>query len=349
MRWLSERCVALRCPELINNNYTIHRSVGGQFSVPKPYQATATTHSEASTHTGISPEPDSRPNVQSAGQKRASEEDCLKSAEEAADKSNTHPSKRRRKGQSDPQAAHRQGEAQQRHDARQPSLSYAYQLLRHFLSEAGFSTDALQALQLSDMPALTIPQRSADSSSEQHDSLDLLALQKLKYTVHPKFAFVAEGEQSLPVNLFGNLICNESNQEALADAFGHAILVPAQAAFLLSDVTQLKPLLPGQHRNLPSSEHVVLPSVIATCDLSVIQATSMMHTANSHESCAFVCTSTAAKLTPAEQAWHAFPSTTRVLQSDCIAKHAAPDELCIFCTSWSMMLRLAKLRLKSTD
>lgn len=250
MRWLSKRCVVLRCPELIDINYSLHRSIPGQFSVPKPYQAPATAYQAPATNqseatTGVSPESDSSPRVQAAGQKRASEEDCLESAEEAPDKSNTQRSKRRRKGQSDPQAAHRQGEAQQRHAARQPSLVYAYQLLRQFLSGAGSSTDALQVLQLSDAPALTVSHPSAGSSSQQHDSLDLIALHELKYTVHPKLAFAAESEQTLPVNLFDYLICNESNKEVIGDAFGYATLIPAQAAFLLSDVTKLKPLLPG--------------------------------------------------------------------------------------------------------
>ena len=80
---------------------------------------------------------------------------------------------------------------------------------------------------------------------QQTDSLDLLALQELKYTLRPKYHVVAEGMHGGPVNLFDNLIFNDGDQEEVADAFGHAVLIPAHAAFLLSDIKKLNPLLTG--------------------------------------------------------------------------------------------------------
>lgn len=86
---------------------------------------------------------------------------------------------------------------------------------------------------------------------QQTDTLDLLALHELKYTLHPKFSFVAkEGTHEVPVNLFDNLICNDGDQEQIGDAFGHTVVIPAQAAFLLSDIKKLSPLLTAAERQL---------------------------------------------------------------------------------------------------
>ncbi|KAL0043140.1 hypothetical protein WJX79_010360 [Trebouxia sp. C0005] len=46
-------------------------------------------------------------------------------------------------------------------------------------------------------------------------------------------------------NLFDTVIWNEDSTERLGHAFGSAVLIPAQATFLLSDIKRLKPLLPG--------------------------------------------------------------------------------------------------------
>ena len=80
---------------------------------------------------------------------------------------------------------------------------------------------------------------------QQTDSLDLIALHELKYTLRPKLSVVAEGMHGVSVNLFDNLIFNDGDQEEVADAFGHAVLIPARAAFLLSDIKKLNPLLAG--------------------------------------------------------------------------------------------------------
>ena len=242
MRWLSGTVVVLRCDELINSSYRLFQTAPGQFSVQKPYQAPSLSQAKSS------------PEV-SASNLEGPAADCTRPyksspsipapAEPVLEESSTRPRKRRRKGHSDAQAESRQEEAQQRHDIRKPSLLSAYQLFQHFLQEADSSNMALHTLQSTDPPPMLCCHAAEDSSMQQTDSLDLLALQELKYTLHPKFSVVAEGMHGAPVNLFDNLIYNDGEQEEVADAFGHAVLIPAHAAFLLSDIKKLNPLLTG--------------------------------------------------------------------------------------------------------
>lgn len=242
MRWLSETCVVLRCDDLINSNYRFFQTIPHQFSVHKPYQAPAVSQAKSSS--------DVIPSGQEglpADETRAHESEPSMSApsEPALEDSDNRPCKRRRKAHSDAQAEGRQEEAQQRHDARQPSLLSAYQLFQHSLQEADSSRAVLHNFQLTDTPAVPGCHTMEDTNIQQADSLDMLALHELKYTLRPKFSVVAEGSHGSPVNLFDNLICNNKDEEQVADAFGHAVLIPAQASFLLSDIKKLSPLLTG--------------------------------------------------------------------------------------------------------
>lgn len=242
MRWLSETCVVLRCDELINSNYRFFQTVPHQFSVQKPYQAPALSQAKSSSD-AIPSDQEGHPEDRTRAHE--SEPSISAPCEPAPEDSNNRPRKRRRKAHSDAQAEGRQEEAQHRHDARQPILLSAYQLFQHSLQETDPSRAVLHTFQLTDTPSVPCRHTVEDSNIQQTDRLDLLGLHELKYTLRPKFSVAAESTHGSPVNLFDNLICNNRDAEQVADAFGHAVLIPAQASFLLSDIKKLSPLLTG--------------------------------------------------------------------------------------------------------
>ena len=91
---------------------------------------------------------------------------------------------------------------------------------------------------------------SLSSSCSHHNSaqLDLCALHKLKYTLHPKFQFddaLSPEHQDSAVNLFDALHSNSHESERLATAYQSQVLIPAHVMFLISDVKKLQPLLSG--------------------------------------------------------------------------------------------------------
>ena len=244
MRWLSATCVVLRCDQLIDSSYRLFQTVPRQFCVQKPYQAPSLSQAKSSPE--VSPSNIEAP-AADCTQAHRSVPSVQALAEPALEESSTRPRKRRRKERSNAQAESRQEEAQQRHDIRKPSLLSAYQLFQQFLQEADHSNMALHTLQSTDPSPVPCCHAAEDNNMPQTDSLnlDLLALQEMKYTLHPKFLMEAEGKHGAPVNLFDNLIFNDGDQEEVADAFGHAVLIPANAAFLLSDIKKLNPLLTG--------------------------------------------------------------------------------------------------------
>ena len=278
MRWLSGTCVVLRCDELISSSYSLFQTIPHQFSVQKPYQAPSLLqpkNSSEGNHSNLeTPAAVCTRAHRSAAPVPAPPEPVL-------EESNTRPNKRRRKGHSDAQAQSRQAEAQQRHDIRKPSLLSAYQLFQHFLQEADSSSMALHTYHSTDAPLVSCCHAVEDSSMQQTDSLDLIALQELKYTLRPKFSVVAEGMRGTPVNLFDNLISNDGDQEEVADVFGHAVLIPAHAAFLLSDIKKLNPLLTG----LQYIKSHALLQFECHCTLRTMSSQQHHHTAVHDKSC----------------------------------------------------------------
>ena len=249
MQWLSKTCVTFECADLVRSNYSCYQPIQGQFSVPKAYQAPAAPHIEASAPTKAVSDAADRQSLPTAGQKRRAEQDLAEPAPAAEAGCDSNPQPHRHsntKKQPDPQAASRQAEAQQRHDACQPSLLSAFQLFQQFLQGRNCVNTALHLLRSAGPTAPPEQAATADNKQQQHDSLDLLALREMKYSLHPKLSFSTEGRQSVSVNLFDTVICNPSDEDLLADACGHALVIPAQAAFLLSDVKKLGPLLQGQ-------------------------------------------------------------------------------------------------------
>ena len=249
MHWVSDVCVLLRCSDLINKNYDTYQAVAGQFSVLKPYQASslqpiASTPAEPASPTHAVPQG-------IAGHKRAAEQHIqldtglASPAEASGEQQSERACKRSRKGLPEPQAKGRQIQAQQRHDVWQPTLLAAYHIFQQHLQEAGSCSSILQADPLPGTAQPISKQAKEPTSTEEHDLLDLVSLHELKYTLRPKFAFVSGHTTEAANSLFDTLICNKDNSERLGVAFGHRVLIPAQATFLLSDIKKLGPLLPG--------------------------------------------------------------------------------------------------------
>ncbi len=249
MHWLSETCVLLRCSDLIDSNYTTYRSAAGQFSVPKPYQASGLL-SEAGTvvqppeETPFGSLPD-----QGAAEKAKQPQARAILPEEVGEQHSDPARKRRKKTVPDPQAQGRQLQAQQRHNVWQPTLLAARRLLQQHLQAADSQQSLLQPDSTSGTAQTSISnQRQQDRSKGEDDSLDLVSLHVLKHALHPKFAFLIDSiaeSTGAACDLFDTLIWNEDSTERLGHAFGSAVLIPGQASFLLSDIKRLKPLLPG--------------------------------------------------------------------------------------------------------
>ncbi|KAL0023098.1 hypothetical protein WJX77_000936 [Trebouxia sp. C0004] len=249
MHWLSETCVALRCSDLIDSSYSTYRSAAGQFSVQRPYQASG-LQLEAGTVVEPPSAPEEIPFGISRDQGAAEEAKQLQTRaivpEEGVEQHSVPAHKRRKKSLPDPQAKGRQLQAQQRHKVWLPSLLAARRLLQQHLQG---SKQFLLQPDLVSGTALTISlEGQQNRNTGGDDSLDLVSLSELKHALRPKFAFLADmTAESIDAacNLFDTLISNEDSTERLAHAFGSAILIPAQASFLLSDIKKLKPLLPG--------------------------------------------------------------------------------------------------------
>lgn len=98
----------------------------------------------------------------------------------------------------------------------------------------------------------TVP--PSDSEAAAAGPPDYVALAALRHVLRPKFEWSAGpggGPTALPdggsasgqCNLFGQLVRNDSAEEAVGLAAGHEVVIPAGSAFLMSDVKQLAPLL----------------------------------------------------------------------------------------------------------
>ena len=251
MHWLSETCVLLRCSDLIDSSYTTYRSAAGQFSVPRPYQASGLL-SEAGTVVEPPVAPEEIPFGSSPDQGAAEEAKQPQTRailpEEVAEQHSVPAHKRRKKSLPDPQAQGRQLQAQQRHNVWQPTLLAARRLLQQHLQTADSKQSLLQPDSVSGTALTTSNKGQQDRSKGEYDSLDLISLHELKHALHPKFAFFTDStaeSTGAALNLFDTLIWNEDSTERLGHAFGSTVLIPALASFLLSDIKRLKPLLPG--------------------------------------------------------------------------------------------------------
>jgi len=79
------------------------------------------------------------------------------------------------------------------------------------------------------------------SPPHQWEPLDLVSLAEMRFAVFPKL-YLPSGEA---VNLFDNLVKvgEGGEEEATVTAMGNSFLLPRGSAFLMSDITRLRPLL----------------------------------------------------------------------------------------------------------
>ena len=255
MLWLSQRCVLLSCSDLIDSNYTGRKSAAGQFDVTKTYQASRVQNNNTELEHAAADSSSSQPASSAAAAGTALAQASFDISSQKASPEPTlqnitdHRRKRKRKHCSDPQADSRRAEAQYRHSAWTPTLVAAHGLLQDYLRKQPASRDCLHLSQNSDRTvAITAGSDVQQTRSASGNRLDLVALYELKHVLHPKFLFSASEDTELATdarNLFDTVIYNHSSEEKYGDAFGHQVLIPAQASFLLSDVKRLRPLLPG--------------------------------------------------------------------------------------------------------
>ena len=244
MQWLSDTCVLLDNESLINASYCQYKAAPGQFNLEKPYQA-GPQHSSTLTACDTSSPSPVRPCMQDTTE--AIHEQCHTEPDNqevptglAGDAKH---SRKRKRVQIDPQRSLRQQEANDRHDGRQPTLLSAHILLQHFISSGNA---VMQCRSAHIMPRDDSPPSSC--SHDNSEQLDLCALHKLKYTLHPKFQFddaLSPEHQDSASNLFDAVHSNIHESERLATAYQSQVLIPPHATFLISDVKRLQPLLSG--------------------------------------------------------------------------------------------------------
>lgn len=272
MQWLTSTCVIVDSEKLINANYHHYTASAGQFSLEDPYQAkqqngsppanmdTLTVCSEGP----VQQHPTEALNTDTSSQQPDAEAVLGCSAVQSGRK------RKRRKVPADPLRQLRQQEANERHESRHPILLSAYQLLQqHVQHKCG--------VMLCGTAATAPTQHSTDavrSDVDTHDptvTFDLLALHDLKYTLHPKFHFDDASDlrvQELALNLFDTMLSNQHEAERIAKAHETQVLIPAHAAFLMSDIKKLQPLLSGTVTAIavkaPSAPFAVSIAVLTT-------------------------------------------------------------------------------------
>lgn len=131
-----------------------------------------------------------------------------------------------------------------RHLAIEPALSQALVHLQEWMQKAN-----LDRISSKFSPTRT---QNADEPSEVHrvfehqhqipSSIDFVALAALRRVTRPKFLWT-DSDDNETVNLYDQLISNDKNSEREATAFNTNVLIPAQSAFLMSDIKFLSPLL----------------------------------------------------------------------------------------------------------
>lgn len=253
MQWLSDLCVVLDSEALLNANYCSHTAVAGQFSLQQPYQA-----KQQSTHPSADFSIQAAPSDCSPGQTADDTTGGSASHDPASAVNKQCPApqpkriRKRKRSLPDPQRILRQQEANARHDARQPILLSAYQLLQQHL-EQGHSILSVKKPELHAAKDSLKAQEQVDDTCTATGAFDLRALHELKYTLQPKFQFIdsANSEHVEPaVNLFDTISSNTHDLERLATAYDTEVLIPAHATFLMSDVKRLQPLLSGTHTTM---------------------------------------------------------------------------------------------------
>ena len=235
MKSLDENVVHLSCAEEISAGYVSYRAREESFSVSRPYQAVAAPLDVAS---GLASS-----GTETSLPARRDDKELASSPEQSAS-----AGRKRKRVSEDTQRAAREHEAQKRHLEIHDHLLRAHLLhLQWFREQENVMSNQLEAQQHSSQQDLvSSPQKKiCSSSAEGQEKLDLISLSHMKRAIRPKFTFTAGDAYMGPRNLFDQIISNDSNQDQIADAAGHAVVIPPRSRFMIADITRLKPLLAG--------------------------------------------------------------------------------------------------------
>ena len=230
MRWLDEDTVFLSCADEMSSGYVYHKAKDDAFSVSKPYQAKAPLFGG---EPGLNP-------VRSLDMTHGIE-GCGGPAPSSGNLRSARTKRKRSRVSADAQRAAREHEAQQRH------LEVHERLLRaHKLYMASLNRQEIQENSSKGVAELISREGSMSTTVAAQGKLDLVALSHLKQAVRPKFTSADGLDCTDQCDLFDQLISNASDHDILADAAGHAVLLPPMSTFLIADIARLKPLLTGQ-------------------------------------------------------------------------------------------------------
>ena len=227
--------------------YVSHRARESQFSVPGPYQ-------------GNPQQRDDIPDLNRGSDSCAVGEGVvvgLKSSQ--AEKSKRTGRKRKSTElRADAQRQSREHEAQRRHMMIHDQLIRAHSIVLQWAQEKLGPSPDMPSTDMTDTAAL-LPSRVSMVKHASHERLDLVALSHMKQAMRPKFTSANEVADTQTRDLFDQLISNDSEQDLIADAAGHPVILPPRSQFLISDITRLKPLLTGM-------EHIILLQVEGTIE-----------------------------------------------------------------------------------
>jgi len=235
MKWLDENVVHLSCAEEISAGYVSYRIRDESFSVSRPYQANAAPLSATS---GLASS-----GTETSLPVRHDDKELAPSPEKSAS-----AGRKRKRNTEDMQRTAREHEAQKRHLEIHDHLLRAHLLhLQCVREQNDVMSDQLEVQQHSSRQDLVSPPRKkiCSSSAEGQEKLDLISLSHMKRAIRPKFTFTAGDAYMGPRNLFDQIIYNDSDQDQIADAAGHAVVISPRSRFMIADITCLKPLLAG--------------------------------------------------------------------------------------------------------
>ena len=249
MRWLAQDVVHLSCADEFSEGYVSYRARPEQFRVSSPYQ--------------VKPSPVSKGAViglKEHGYSGLDENDEAfdTGAPESGTAGQAGRKRKRSTIASDPQRAAREQEAQQRHLRIHELLLRAHSLFLQWVREQNASAAQLEQQQSGSTQDAKSDE--ADQSAGMNPGrLDLISLSYMKRAMKAKLSLTSGNGYTEPRNLFNQLISNDSDEDELADAAGHAVILPPRSHFMISDITSLKPLLAG---GLSST-----PPCSSTCDM----------------------------------------------------------------------------------
>ena len=247
MIWLDDDVVYLSCAEELSMGYMSHTARESQFSVPQPYQG--------------------KPQQRDDGEDLARGSDsCAVGEGVVVGVKSSRAEKSRRTGRkrkstelrSDEQRQSREHEAQRRHMMIHDLLIRAHSMVLQWAQKKLGPSPDTPSTDTTDT-ALVLPSPVSMVADGPYEKLDLVTLSHMKQAMRPKFASATKAADAQPRDLFDQLISNDSEQDLIADAAGHPVILPPKSQFLISDITRLKPLLTGM-------EHIILLQVEGTIE-----------------------------------------------------------------------------------